>query len=151
MPFYGNFHQGVCPSLTNDLTRISSFSPYLSEQQMKHIMISFSWQKNEKEKKNKKQWFMLISVCTWENVIAKLKNRALCIVFLSTTFVAKAARKLFPKKSFCENLTLIFKFPEIWNMVLTGLPFFLFFIFKFCEAMMGQKTSMIFYLKKDSI
>ena len=64
-------------------------------------------------------------VCTWENVIAQLKNRALKL-----------------------------KLSEVWNMVLTRLSFSYFLVNrrkKFYGARIDQKIEYCFRFKKDSI
>ena len=68
---------------------------------------------------------MLMPVCTWENVIAQLKNRALKL-----------------------------KLSEVWNMVLTRLSFSYFLVNrrkKFYGARIDQKIEYGFRFKKDSI
>ena len=63
----------------------------------------------------------------------------------------KVARKLFPKKSFCENSALLFKLPEILNMVLTNLSFLYFLVNKKRNYMVQwwvKMLSMISDLKK---
>ena len=87
---------------------------------------------------------MLMSVCTWENVIAQLKNGILYVKFFSNTFCCESSKAVFPWKSFCDNSAVLFKLREMWNMVLTRKK-------KFCGAMMGQKTENDFLYKKDSI
>ena len=62
----------------------------------------------------------------------------------------KVARKLLPKKSFCENSALLFKLPEILNMVLTNLSFFHFLVNKKRNYMVlwwVRMLGMIFDLK----